>query len=322
LIRILLYDKTLYETKYKGKLMKTSLCKVILVNCMFYFTEIYGISLVYNLRIAEITKRQALEIKDEQPSIAGVILLGQFRKQYDGTRQTIGSGLATLIHAPQSLYVRVDFAGAYVSEKTNISYFSRTQTDDLLFTTGYTHQVSTRTKITISGLLGIPTHRDLSLEGIQFGTGHVSIGLQIDSSLTYLSDHRNHALMAAARYVRFFPRTAYLKTNNGNNRFDFDIGNLVDILIAHTSRWGNHGVEVGYGLTDAFGAHIDPPLDNVAAKTNFLRSSFYGNYKYLFLIGKLPSVIGATFSYGFDHTPKEFGNKRIITAWVGWAINF
>ncbi|MGC2310848.1 MAG: hypothetical protein WA432_04465 [Candidatus Babeliaceae bacterium] len=304
--------------------MKISRVKTMFLICCFGLSKLYSsVSIVYNLRISETTKRQRLEQQFGYPFIAVVTLFDQWRNIKDGTHDNIGGGLGTFLYSTKSFYIRADFAAAHARESNKALdlRFSRTQTDDLLFSGGYSRVLNKRTKMTLSGILGIPTHKDLSPEGIQFGTGHVGLGVQLDGSFVY-SANQKQILMAATRYIHFFPRTIVFDINNQNERFDFHVGNLIDLFIANLSNWGRHRLEIGYNPSFLFGAKIYPAFDEVVQQTNFIRSSFYSSYKYGFLIYRLPSAVTLGISYGFDHIPKKFGNKYIVTLWASWGLNF
>lgn len=304
--------------------MKNIFFILLIITYLFNAIDARSVSIVYNLRVAQTTRRQRLEEKKHLHSIAAVTAFGQFRKKYDETHQSIGGGLGTYIYTLKSVYAKVDFAAARAHEEnTTTTTFSdsRTQTDDLLITAGYSHKINDRKRFTLSGILGLPTHKDTNLEGFSFGTGHIGLGLQADGAFIY-SPKKHHAIMAAARYVHFFPRDADVTINDTKQRFDFALGNLIDLLIAHSSHWNKHSLEIGYNPSFAFGAHINPPLDDVVDKTNFIRSSFYGAYQYRFAIRAKPSAIALALSYGLDHINKRFGNKQIVTVWALWGINF
>jgi hypothetical protein len=299
--------------------MRKNIYQAIIIS--LWWIPVYPVSIVYNLRIAETTKRQALEERHRNPFIMAATFFNQWRERYSGPHELITGGLATFIYSYCSLFARADFAVAHVSEKGQDLCFSRTQPDDILFSLGFSHKFRERTKITLSGLLGIPTHKDLSFDGIQFGTGHVGAGLQLDGSFAY-SKNGHHSLMGAARFVRFFPRPVCFAVGELTQLFDLDIGTIADLLIVHHSNWGRHRVEVGYDAAWGFGAAIQPALVEVIEKASFMRNSFYGSYRYGFLICSIPSAVTFGLSYGFDQRPKQFGLKQIITLWGSWGISF
>ena len=82
-------------------------------------------------------------------------------------------------------------------------HVARTQWDDLLFTGGYGQQFGQKGRIAYSALFGIPLHRDYSLELAQFGTGHIGVGGQIDSSYKY-TDY--DTMFFAVRSIYFIAR--------------------------------------------------------------------------------------------------------------------
>jgi hypothetical protein len=278
---------------------------------------------VYNLRIAETSRRQAQEEKFKKPSIFAVGLVNQWNRLRDNSQEDYTSGLATINYSTKSAYIHADIAVGNVRQKTKSHSFSRTQMDDILITGGYGFKLNHRSRITFSGLLGIPTHKDLSPEGLQFGTGHVGVGLQMDGSFFY-SPHYNNAILAAARYIHFFPRTIEvpIPLTTQIQKVDYNIGNAIDLFISHFTKWHRNRFEFGYNPTFIFGATSCPFIATLIEQSKLIRSNFFGNYRRLFRLGNHPSGVGVGLSYGFDHSHKEFASKRVITAWIGWGINF
>jgi hypothetical protein len=295
-------------------------CLLALIFCWIFKTEQSNcsVSIVYNLRVAETTKHPPDE-KTKGNYLETVTLFGQFRKRFDGRRQNLGGAIETFIYMPEPFYLKVDCAVARISDKSGTTKTVKTQTDDILFSAGYSISIHHQIKLTLSGLFGIPTHKELSLEEAQFGTGHVGLGVQADGSWIYC---KKCSLRGAARFIHFFPRKAPFKTTSEQLFFRYNIGNLADLYIAHVCKFNKHRIGVGYDQIFLFGATIFPALDDVVEKTRHIRSSFYASYKYSFEIHKLANTFAANISYGFDLRPKSFSIKRLITAWVAWGINF
>ncbi len=301
-------------------MIQRSIAQTSIYLCLM--SQIQAISIVYNLKIAETTKRQAIQALYTHPSVAVLIPFERSAVLRGGIHQNAAGAIGTLIYSKQKFYMRMDFAAGHASTKGPTINVSKNQSDDILFAAGYSHDISDRTRFTISGILGVPTHKDTILQGVELGTGHVGLGAQADGSFLYTAN-QHHSFRAAARYIRFFERSISTKIAQECYYFKFNLGNLIDILIAHHSNWNKNALEVGYNPTFLFGARINPPLDNVTGETDFIRSSFYGAYARFFMIGKKhPSGVGLGFSYGFDHRPYLLGSKRIITAWVAWGVNF
>ncbi len=296
--------------------MRTIFLILLLIVC-----DLESASLVYNLRIAESTKRQAVESPYRKPSLAVIALVSQFSKSRDDIRFSYTGGLLSLQHSKKNFFIRADIAAAHVKQKTCETKFSRTQTDDILFSGGYSFVLDEKTRGAITVILGIPTHQDTILEGTQFGTGHVGLGGQFDGAYFYSG---NNTIFVAARYIRFFARDISTCIANQRLEFNFNIGNVVDLFISHASRLGRrHKFEFGYNPTFVFQAHICPPIEQFLTRINFIRSNFFANYRYGFLIHeKFPSGIAAGISYGFEHVPHDIGIKYVVTVWGGWGINF
>jgi hypothetical protein len=281
------------------------------IGCLFLFVvQCQGISIVYNLRIAETTKRQAFESQIIKPFIAVATLFDTNRKTYDHIHQNFGGGFGSFIYLKQKFFARFDFAVANAISRTDNVHFSTTQADDLLFTAGYGFKISDKTMLSFSGLFGVPTHKDLGLQGVQVGTGHFGLGVQGDGSFTMPYNER-HSIRPAARIVHFFSRTIGFENSLITGSFSFTPGNLIDLLVAYNIRFGRQRFETGYNATFLRNAKISPALDDIVARSNFIRSSFYAAYGALFLLGKHASAAGLAFSYGFDHSPQQFGIKHL-----------
>ena len=283
----------------------------------------YTISVVYNLRIAQTTKRQPLPENASHNHVAGGTLFSGMRKTYNNTDETINGGLATLIYTPSSFYLRIDSALAQVHAKNKREKIDTTHThwDDILCMFGYSSSLNNRTKITVSGLAGIPTHKDHNVQYFDFGPGHAGLGLQADGAYHYSADYHNN-FYAAARLVHFFSRQATACIDNKRQTFDYNLGNLADLLVAHNSTWKHNALEVGYNATFAFAATIHPSLDSIVEKTNFIRSSFYSSYAHFFVKSKHPNALIIGLSYSFDQSPKHFGLQYGVTAWITWGLSF
>jgi hypothetical protein len=292
---------------------------------LLIFAPAYSsISIVYNIRIAETSKQLDVVSSFSKPCLAIFTPFGTFRKKYNGTKHYAAGGLFTLLYSQisETFFLRADWAVASVGSQVGDVHSSHTQTDDLLFSAGYSVIKSSRLHLTASGLVGFPTHRDTSLQEVQFGYGHYGLGGQLDGSWRY-SHNRNHTLRAAARFIHFFPRKVEGPSEKGVFEiFNFSMGNVADIFLAHYSKMSRQSLEVGYNASFFFGARICPSYREALVAANYIRNSFYGIYKYRFPIAERQSIVAAAFSYGFEPTPKIVGNKRLILVWGSWGINF
>lgn len=106
------------------------------------------------------------------------------------------------------------------------------------------------------------------------------------------------------------------------NRFKFNPGNLIDLLAAYHINKGRHRFEFGYNASFLCNAKIFPNLDDIVNRTNYIRSNFYASYGFIYLLGSHPSGFAFALSGGFDHSPKKYGIKHVITVWGIWGINF
>jgi hypothetical protein len=306
---------------YKKYKLKLSIV-IIYFSCV---PVLQGASFVYNLRIAQTTRQKDMKVNYGRPGTVVGTWIDQYRAFYTGTYENTYGALGMLIYSPSLFHARIDVAVAHLRSHTPAtgSSFSRTQFDDVLLTAGYGHEFSKDTKMTFEGLLGIPTHRDLSLENPQFGTGHCGLGAQIDASHVYYRIFgARQILLGAARFIHFFPRTVFYRAADQTTQYRYDIGNLLDLFLTFNSRWPQHRIEVGYNPTFSFKASIRPHLDDVGTKADYIRSSVFATYQYVFLLFKTePSAITFGIGYGRDHIPKQYGNRYIVNLWVFWGSN-
>ncbi len=294
-----------------------NICAALLL--AFINSALCGVSLVYNLRISETTRRQLLTQKPEHPSIASAVLVDQFYERKDSIRQFDTGLMAVYVYLLKSAYIKLQAAVGHVEQDISLVRLklTRNQTDDVLLMAGYGFAPTKKTHVTISSVLGIPTHADTGFEGVEFGTGHVGVGFQADSAWFYTD---SSSLMAAFRYVYFVPRHVNIPAVPGN--FTFCLGNLVDLMFSHLTNIGRHKIEFGYNPTFDIHAKLVPPIASLNVPNGFMRSSFYANYIFMFKAREHISALGLGFSYGFDHRPKIVGYKNIFTVWGVWGLNF
>jgi len=301
--------------------MKSKRVWLISIGMSFYMPLHAIISEVYNLRISETTKRSAFEKDYDDPWLITGTQVNGFRKKYSGITHGLVAGMGTVAYTLPSYYWRFDIAGGQVRSNTDGVHFSRNQLDDFLFSTGFSHAINDRVKLTASGLLGIPLHPDTSLLHVQLGYGHVGLGLQGDGSFI-VSEDRNHSLRSAVRYVRFLKRMVPALDDGVCMSYDYTFGNLIDFLIAYHYHMRKQRLEFGYDLTILCGSSITPILIPVVQETNYIRSDFYASYKRRFMVRDYHNAITIALSAGFDMKPKIYGNRRIVTFWAAWELNF
>lgn len=296
--------------------MRCILYKQLALLSILQHVNVSAVSIVYNFRIAQITKQPIFERTEDKRNTLVVLPFYQFRQKYNGTRQNFLGSLGSYIYHSKQYYFRTDFALSHIKDHSKDTLFSDTETDDILFTLGRNVVLSKKDDITLSGLFGIPTHRVFRLQHLEFGTGQYGVGLQLDG---FHGLDKGSAFLYGARYIHFLPRNALDTTEK---KYRFTRGNIGDLFFAYKYNWNNHGIETGYTARTGFGAHISPHLDDIVKKSTYTRSNFYAVYKYKFLINNLPNRFLFNISYGFDHNRKEFSNKYIVTFWASWNINF
>ena len=299
--------------------LKKNIITTIIMCCLSNIITLNGNgSFVYNLRIAETTKRQP-EMAYLKPSLGSATFVDQFRKRHNDIDENIVGGLFSLVYFPRNFYMRMDWAFAHIALHTNAFDDARTQSDDILLSTGYSFKTSKKTKTTFSGLLGIPTHNDNGFLRPQFGTGHVGLGGQIDGIYNYKP---RFSLRYAARSIHFFHNVVDIEINNNAKKFNFTPGNLTDLLISQHFNFGKKRFEFGYNASFLTNSSLTPKIEIIEDQIRYIRHNFYGSFLYGFLLGKLISGIVVGMSYGFDSSPKLIGLKRILTLWAAWGLNF
>lgn len=302
--------------------------KLFLATALFDFATLYGVTIVYNMRIAEITKRQQLTPNMKRHNILGQTTFGQWRELKNGFKQSAYGAIASYIRSAQSFYFKVDGAVGRVKNNILTTIIKRTQTDDILFTGGYGHAVGKRARLTYSCLFGVPTHRDFILELAQFGTGHVGLGAQIDTSYAYSAD-RSNVIFGAARLVHFFPRNIQshdpcLQPLYQCHEYNLSPGNIADIYIAHQTNWAKKNrLEFGYDASFlGISSRIKPEITDFSGSLLYIRNSFFGAYSRRIPLKNTQMGIITGLAGGFDSRPKIVGNRYMLTAWFLWGILF
>lgn len=299
--------------------MTQTIQKYILILCLLFYTDVSAISVVYNFRIAQITKQPLNKPDSHRRKVINILPFNTYLKKYcGGIRQNFAGCLGSFIYNLDHYYIRADIAFAHINQTANhISTFSGTHTDDILFSGGREFEVSEQTKLNVSGLLGFPTHNSYSLQHIALGTGQIGTGIQFDGSTKFYNQAK---FIYGTRLLYFIKGIA--QTTAGKE-YLFTAGKLADILVALSNRWGqHHGLEGGYTVRWLFDSQICPKLENILDQTNFRGNSFYLTYKYGFETDRTSQRLLLTVGYGFDGKPKLYGYKNIVTVWAAWAVNF
>jgi hypothetical protein len=275
-------------------------------------------SLVYKFFVSEITRRYTSQTQNTSLSQISLWCFDTYASRYDSTHENATGLLATYIYEKNNVYAEVDGAFGHVRSHSSHRKFSRTQTDDILCSLGFSKAFSQKTAVTLSGILGFPTHKDTSPEGIQFGIAHGSIGFKIDA-IRLCSPQKDHKLLMAGRYLRFLPATISAGSSISPDIYELDVGNLFDLLIGYNLGFSNDGLEFGYNPNFLVGGRLYPesaPHDHIG----YMRSTFYLAYYHIFLAGKHPNILSFICSYTTEHKPKIY--KQLITAFVTWSMLF
>jgi hypothetical protein len=314
--------------------MKKNIFILILLINLLMPAPASAISVVYNFRIAQITRQPISQQPNNRPSSFSILLFDMFQKTRNfDIRENYAGGLVTFNrNFAESYYFRADFAVAHAHQtasntgnlnlnlNSNPIFQSSGQTnviepDDILLTAGYDFTPSQSSKITLSGLFGIPTHSINTLQRIGFGSGQVGVGVQLDGWHKFI---KPLDFLWGTRYNYFVPRTAF---NATGKPYNFSIGSIADLLIAlQTNKSQVHGFEGGYSARWGFGVQACPKIANLDL-FNYMRNSFYLVYKYSFLTERVAHRLLLNISYGFDSKPKLYGYNAVMI-WGSWGIAF
>lgn len=293
-----------------------NLKKLTLFFSIFVCNEIIAvgtISIVYAIKISEPNKI----VYGKAKTGFGFTPFEQARWRRDCLNKSNAVGeLLTFIHVERSIFARIDFAFARVSEVTQGVPFARIQTDDLLLTAGYVWRYPQIT-CSLSGLMGIPTHKDTSLEHIQFGLAHLGLGTQFYIGARYLPQ-RDYAIRALFRFVGFIPRRVEVESWS----YILNTGQAIDVLISHYAPFGAHDFEIGYNPTFLLGIGISPQIPAVSGEKTLIRNNYFATYRYTHVSSKLINSFRVGIGFGSDVIPKLVGQKLIVTGWFVWAIAF
>lgn len=312
----------------------TKIYKLIVITSFLISNQINGaISLVYNIRIAEASKKNATETL--KPYTFTFTPTGAYGK----TRNDIITGLigflqsATYTH--NSFFAQINWAfgetfltippltALGTTKFTRIKTFN---TDDILIRLGYSYSHTERLSFSFTGHLGIPTHKDLVLQSFPLGYAHVGLGFQFDSQYIYSKPQEN-AIRSAFRLIQFIPRTAISSLINQStvtttNRFNINLGTLIDLFISHLSIFGNHRFEFGYDQIIFCNGKIHPFLPLALEFFNFISPQFFVAYNYNHSTKYINHTLSIGTSAGFTIWPNQFGNKISVEPWITYIINF
>ncbi len=296
-----------------------------LVCVTLFAQDLCGATIVYNLRIAApTTARQEAYAKQgaKLPSILAGTYVYQRRTLNSGNQQNINAGLVDYIYSFEHFYVRIDSAIGHTREAIQLGGLtsSHTQMDDILLSAGYRHKATPQLNLAYSLLAGIPTHKDHAFEYLQFGTGHCSIGGQVDGAYSF-GEQNTNALLMALRCFHFFEATSIVPLPTHRICVDFDLGNVFDIFVSYQKKINAHFFEFGYNPSFAFSVSTEPSLGELLPSSG-IRNTWYAAYRYIFLTKKHPMGILCGASYGFDSGSALIGIKNGFSLWAGYGINF
>lgn len=299
------------------KIMKHINFSYLLFSIILSYLNVYSISVVYNFRIAEITKEPNSpyeELSNKKYNLI-TLLFDQYLKTYNQYNYNYTGFFESFIYHTPSYYFRSDFAASSIREKNPKGKNHTFQPEDILLTSGCNFIINDRSIITTSGLFGIPTGK-VVLPQAYFGYRQVGLGIQLDGFYSFRLTHR---AVYGFRYIYFVPRS----TNYYKKRYLFTIGHMIDFLLAYQYQYNKtQELEIGYSIESRFKANIKPYIAYIIKQNNYFISSFYFVYKHQFLVKNTINTLLFNAVYGFDNIPNKFSIKYSLTAWLAWDINF
>ena len=94
--------------------------KIAFTTCFIIQTlPLEAVSIVYNFRIAQITRRQFLRSSDYHRH-TGLLIFDHWRKKRDETRQHFIGGFSSFIYNTESIYFRIDGAVPFQGNRTPV----------------------------------------------------------------------------------------------------------------------------------------------------------------------------------------------------------
>ncbi|MBI2344864.1 hypothetical protein HYV10_02200 [Candidatus Dependentiae bacterium] len=298
--------------------MKKKIFILILILESVTHFSIYAVSVVYNFRIAQITRQPITKQAIYKNNAISWLLFNFFQKnKFFHIRENYTGGLLTFNrNFCEKYYFRTDFAAAHTNQTVkNTLQVNETEPDDILCTMGRNFILNQNSRVTLSALLGIPTHSVNTLKRVDFGTGQVGTGLQLDGLYKIF---KKADFLCGTRYVYFIPRTAF---DAQDNSYKFTVGSIADILVSlKTNNTLGHGLEGGYAARWGFGINALPHIPKLK-DAEYMRNNFFLVYKYTFLTERVANRLLLNISYGFDSKPKDKGYYAIMI-WASWGIAF
>lgn len=310
--------------------------KYLIIISFLISNQIYGsISLVYNMQISEAAKENGrVNVK---PYAFTFTPTGAYGK----TRNDIITGLVGFIqratYTHNSFFAQFNWAFGEtfltvpplaIFGNTNFIRIKLFNMDDFLIKLGYTYSYSNELSFSFTGYLGIPTHKDLALRAFALGYGHLGLGFQFDSQYRFSSKPRENAAQFAFRLIQFIPRCAISSLiNQGsnattNNRFNVNLGTLIDIFLSYMRIFGNHQLQVGYDQTIFCNGKTHPFLAHAVELFNFISPNFFIAYNYNHLTKYINHILSVGTALGFTIWPNQLGNKISVEPWITYIINF
>lgn len=307
--------------------------KIIAIGLLISYNMIFGVTLVYNLRVRRIFHVPPVlkQIKDRWPVTAVPIFFSRKRHIIDERtnldtfeKRRAGGSLVNIRYVPSKHWwaeVTTGFEtdhGTFTG--TDTFHASRAGLDDIVLTAGYRHFLGEHGQIIVYGLAGFPTRRKITKcdrHGPLLGTRLYNLGVGGELSYSIVKKlKRSFAIIFQPRIIHGFDRDWFPILPKGSK---IQPGNATDLLFTLQYREKFNIIETGYNATFFTNQALLLPTQKIKADT-IIRHGGFITYKRVWfdgLFGK-PLILGA----GFNINDSKTFDTRTYTGWVFGTVIF
>ncbi len=291
--------------------------------------SLYGVTLVYNLRVRRIFNISLILEQIKKPKLILSAVPIFFHRDSNIINKMSNINVCEKRTAGGSL-----LNGRYVFSKhwfaeittgiekdhgeftgTDPFCASRTGFDDVVLTVGYRHFLGKKVQSIVYGLVGFPTRKEVTLAdrfGPLVGTRFNNIGFGLEGSYNFFGElKQSFSAIIQTRFIHGFNRKWFPILPRGAT---IQPGNFTDILGVLQYRKKKTVFEAGYDLT-IFSQQGTNLLNQELRVPTFVRHSWFATVKHVILkaVFNKPFVFGAGFNI---NRAKRFDAK----AFVGWVF--
>jgi len=296
--------------------------------------SLYGVTLVYNLRVRRIFSISLILEQIKKPKLILSAVPIFFRRTSNIVNKMTNTNVCEKRTAGGSLLnARYVFSKHWFAEITTgiekdhgiftgTTPFcaSRTGFDDVVLTAGYRHFIAKKVQGIIYGLVGFPTRKKVTLAdrfGPLVGTRFNNMGFGLEGSYSFISELKQSlSAIIQTRLIHGFNRKWFPILPRGAT---IQPGNFTDILGVFQYRKKKTVFEAGYDLTIFSQQGSNLPSQEIRVPT-FVRHSWFATVKHIILKAMFnkPFVFGA----GFNINRANKFDAKAFAGWVFGAIVF